>query len=822
MKKLTSFLVALFFATTAIYAYNFQVGDLYYNITSSTAPYTVEVTYQQAWSSDNYKGLTTVTIPASVTYNGTTYAVTSIGDRAFLQCNNITSVTIPNTVTSIGNSAFQSCTNLTSISIPNTVTIGEGAFDNTAWYNSQPDGVVYINNMLYNYKGTMPAGTTIVVQEGTVSIPNNAFYDCTGLTSITIPSSITSIGQYAFYGCTGLNSVTWNAKNCTGWENDYDSPFFYVRNNITSFTIDTEVESIPTNLCNGMKNLTSVTWNAKKCGGWTGRVSSPFYDAHNNITSFTFGNEVDSIPAFLCYQMRNLTSITIPNSVTSIGNSAFSYCEGLTSVTIGNNVASIGNNVFSDCTGITSVTWNAKKCGGWGNRNYTKSPFYFISNNITSFTFGNEVDSIPAFLCYGMSNLSSITIPNSVRFIGTDAFCACTGLTSITIPSSVISIESSSFEACTGLTSIVVENANTVYDSRQNCNAIIESATNTLIYGCKATIIPNTITSIGNYAFWNCTGLSSITIPNSVTSIENGAFRGCEGLTTISIPNSVTNIGWMAFYYCTSLTAISIPNSVTTIGHSAFASCYSLTSIVVENGNTVYDSRENCNAIIETATNTLMQGCNTTVIPNSVTSIGMYAFSGCTGLTSITIPNSVTRIGDRAFMSCNGLTSITVLATTPPTIEADADAFLYVPTDIPVYIPCGTTDAYQAAANWSRFTNFIEIISYNLLITSQDEAMGTAQITKEATTCDDNTAVIEATANDGYQFTQWSDGNTDNPRTITVDEDITLTAQFVSTTAINNTFVNTDTTPQKVLHGGQVLILRGGKTYTVTGVQVEE
>ena len=161
------------------------------------------------------------------------------------------------------------------------------------------------------------------------------------------------------------------------------------------------------------------------------------------------------------------------------------------------------------------------------------------------------------------------------------------------------------------------------------------------------------VTSIGNWAFSDCTGLTNITIPNSVTSIGNWAFNGCTGLTNITIPNSVTIINSEAFYGCTSLTSFTLPNSVRSIGKSAFHKCSGLTSINVNSGNTVYDSRDNCNAIIETRTNTLILGCQSTNIPNSVTSIGESSFSNCTGLTDITIPNSVKSIGVEAFSNCN-------------------------------------------------------------------------------------------------------------------------------------------------------------------------
>ena len=302
-------------------------------------------------------------------------------------------------------------------------------------------------------------------------------------------------------------------------------------------------------------------------------------------------------------------------------------------------------------------------------------------------------------LFYNITTLTSVSIPNSVTTISQSAFGNCSGLTSITIPNSVTSIGQAAFTNCSGITRIKVDSGNTVYDSRNNCNAIIETATNTLITGCQNTVIPNSVTSIGQYAFSGCTGLTSITIPDSVTTISGYAFNGCTGLTSITIGNSVTSIDNYAFNGCTGLTSVTIPNSVTTIGSGAFQGCTGLTSITIGNSVTT----------IGQLTFYSCSGLTSITIPNSVTTIGNQAFYHCSGLTSITIGNSVTTIGTNVFNGCTSLTSITSLATTAPTIQSNTfrsvktGGTLTVPTGSTGYdVWMGTGDYYLGKYNWTK------------------------------------------------------------------------------------------------------------------------
>ena len=367
-------------------------------------------------------------------------------------------------------------------------------------------------------------------------------------------------------------------------------------------------------------------------------------------------------------------AITIPSkidgkSVTIIGNYAFAHCTGLTSITIPDSVTSIGDWAFEYCTGLTSITIpnSVTSIGDWA---------FVECTGLTSITLGNSVTSIGRYAFNGCTGLTSINVASGNNYYSDNngvlfnkkkteliRYPEGKSQTSYTIPDSVTSIGYYAFAGCTGLTSITIPNSVTSIGNRAFCGCT----------GLTSITIPNSVTSIGNGAFYDCTGLTSITIPDSVTSIEDVAFDGCTGLTSITIPNSVTSIGSYAFYGCTGLTSITIPNSVTSIGSYAFERCTGLTSITIPNsvtsiGNDAFDGCTGLRSITISNSVTSIEddvfarctSLTSITIPNSVTSIGDWAFVECTGLTSITLGNSVTSIGRAAFHNCTGLTSITI------------------------------------------------------------------------------------------------------------------------------------------------------------------
>ena len=315
------------------------------------------------------------------------------------------------------------------------------------------------------------------------------------------------------------------------------------------------------------------------------------------------------------------------------------------------------------------------------------------------------------------NNLTSVTFyPNDnkpVWEIKGNAFRNCVSLKSITIPADVHKIENTVFHICTNLESIVVEEGNSTYDSRDNCNAVIETATNTLKIGFSSTKIPNTVTTIGGGAFEGTT-LKSIVIPEGVTLIGNGAFKDCKSLETVSLPNSLERIYPSAFRN-SKISSISIPAGVKDISEDVFYDCNNLSTITVSNGNTKYDSRDNCNALIETATNTILRGSSSTVIPNSVTAIGANAFR-YSKIAKIVIPASVKNIGQWAFQDCKSLT--TVVCKSKSVIDVSGLLPFDPLPNATLYVPAESIEVYKAANEWSKFSNIQPLPYADITITA--------------------------------------------------------------------------------------------------------
>jgi hypothetical protein len=564
--------------------------------------------------------------------------------------------------------------------------------------------------------------------------------------SQVVASGTTGACTWTLTGPSGNYTLTISGTGAMGNYGNYsgiETPWFSYWSNIKTLNLQ--------------QGVTSIGWGAFfNCIGLTS-VTIP-----NSVTSI--GNQAFSY----CY---GLTSVTIPNSVTSIGLQAFSYCYGLTSVTIPNSVTSIGNLAFYYCSGLTSIDVDTI------NPNYSSVNgilFNKLQDTLIQYPSGKIGDTIPnsvttignsAFSnCIG---LTSVTIPNSVTSIGRGAFSNCSGLDTVFIPNSVTSIGEDAFYGCSGLT--------TVNFNATNCIFLESSSAGSPFQNCSSFTtlnIGNNVETIPANAFSGCIGLTSIAIPNSVTSIGRGAFSNCSGLTSVTIPNSVTSIGEDAFYGCSGLTTVNFnaTNCIfmesSSMGSSPFQNCSSFTTLNIGNN-------------VETIPVNAFSGCSSltsVIIGNSVTSIGDSAFSSCISLTSVTIPNSVTSIGNQAFYQCSGLTELHVKAQTPPALGDDV--FYGVHDTIPVHVLCGMASTYQSASGWSSFSNYIDdILLLNLTVESNDATMGTAAIL-QSNTCTDNTAIIQAVPNQGYNFVQWNDGDTQNPRTITVTQDITYTAIF--------------------------------------------
>ena len=733
-----------------------DINGIFYNLVWKDK--TAEVTKNP----NRYQG--NLVIPEKITYGNEEYDVTSIGESAFNCCHELTSVTIPNSVTSIGKNAFVSCENLTSVTIPNNVnSIGSAAFSGCTGLTSVviPNSLnEIVTNVFHGCQGL----TSVTIPNNVTSIGAAAFSYCSGLTSVTIPNSVTSIGGGAFGDCSSLISVTIpNSVTSISYN------AFRGCGNLTSVTIPNSVTSIGSCAFEECSSLASITIPTSVTS-----IEEKVFQGCSSLTSITIPNSVTFIGYSAFQNCSNLSSVTISNSLGSIEEGTFSGCSGLTSVTIPSSVTSIGDYAFSDCSVLTSVNIsNSITSIGYG--------AFQNCSNLTYVSIPNSVISIKGCAFANCSSFTSVTIPNSVTSIDYYAFGGCSNLTSITIGSEVNSIGNQSFASCPKLSDVYclpinvpstyyanafddsnIENAmlyvpegcvdaykamepwnkfkeiiemndNPVAEYTDNQGVKYSLNTDGKTYSvsgyteaCSGDVtIPSSVkgcsvTSIGNNAFENSQGLTSVTIPSSVTSIGDGAFQNCDNLTSIFIhvrtPLSITEnvftnranatlkvpdgstVAYKAANYWKEFGTI-LEGNFSDITVKIGELYYNLvskvkTAEVTSNANIGYYSGEIVipqsvtyngeEYIVTSIGDNAFSGSSDLIsitIPNSVTSIGYGAFgdcigltsitipnsvislsgfSGCSGLTSVTIPNSVTSIGNIAFSNCSGLTSVTI------------------------------------------------------------------------------------------------------------------------------------------------------------------
>ena len=548
------------------------------------------------------------------------------------------------------------------------------------------------------------------------TIATSAFKDCTELTEVKIPNSVYDMKDSVFYGCTKLRNVTLS-KNITHIQNCA----FYKCSSLEDISIPEGVIYI------GNSALAFCT----------------------SLKKIVIPNEVINMGESVFSGCKGLTDVTLSECLSRLPYRTFGGCESLKSIRIPQIMTSIDQSAFSDCYNLESITV--------GEGNYS----YDSRDNCNAI-----IDTKTNTLLLACKNT---IIPESVTGIGRDAYSNYTTLTDLVIPAQIDFINESAFSGCDKIESIKVDPENPIYDSRNNCNAIIHTATDSLVLACNNTVIPNSVVTANDYAFircnltepvyfsdvfaylprdytdsyvirdgvkrvfayafYNCTNLNSVQMPSSVTHIGRcafaecselnsinlpdniefigeGSFQNCENLTNIAIPEGTEYIGEYAFLLCSGLTNIKIPHSVKELGMNAFAYCSNLATVTIESNSIV--STDYYMAYFDNIGTTFGNQVTSYILGDSIKVIGKEAFRFCSRLTDIVISKNVTNIGERAFGSCRAITHMTCWAKTPP--SCGNGALANINKDLcTLYVPIGCTEKYQNAAQWKDFSNIVEI-----------------------------------------------------------------------------------------------------------------
>ena len=771
MKKIYSLLIALLCSATMAFAYDAEIDGIYYNFDQENKTATVTNDGGYLWD-DNGAGYiqSEIVIPEKVTYNGVEYSVTSIGVSAFYSCSSLTSVTIPESIIDIASDAFYNCNltsvqwnaincgdfysyknapfrggdsyenfslksftfgenvkhipayicynlkNLNTVSIPKSVeTVGTEAFEGTAWLDNQPEGCVYINNCLYDYKnGSL---TQIEVREGTTQICTSAFSDA-NITSITIPNSVTEIGGGVFYNCTALKSIVFstnmNSLPCYRYS-DYGTRyqgFFQNCSSLESITIPNNIVEIGDLAFEGCSTLVSIEIpnSVIEIGGgvFAGCRSLKTVILSENIKTLNTVNYYNSYEyngeIGFFEECTSLESIAIPNSVTEIGTDAFYGCSSLTSIEIPNSVIYLGDMAFANCYSLRY----AKLGKGFRTNNYededTDEPYSYLGANLFYFEEGyyyiNE-DTENEELVWMSSPLDTLIC----EFIDCDlGESGGVGFDDDGLLQNPLNTTKNLryFQGPAKLVNLIKEEFQTQFSNKL-----------TEVHITDGELDENGF----NYINRSKKSLHTIDLAGTTnTAINDLAFYDCYKLENLMLPSNLETIGFKAVAECYQLKEINIPASVVEINDAAFENCRSIKSITFGGqaeaksfSSRMKRAAASGDVALQRIGNWAFYNCHALenlVIPEGVTEVGDAAFYGCTYLDSLALPSTTQRIGDNCFALCSRMKQINVNAIEPPTIFAKT--FFDVNRNIPVIVPEGARDAYANDEYWGEFINVVE------------------------------------------------------------------------------------------------------------------
>ena len=697
LKQLLATVVLL--CCTIVNAQDFEYEGIYYNITDATNKKVEVIAGENSYSGE-------VVIPSGVRYYDELYTVTAVANNAFKGCSGLKSITIPGSVTNVGEGAFYNCTGLKEVYLEDGT---QELYLNRSFYTTPNTShatfshsplekvylgrdLTYINPELhptapFQDKSTLKSVTIgnkvtklgtklfynckniegeLIIPDNVVTIGKSAFAQCKNITALKLGKNVTTIETDAFVGCSALTGTITMPRSVTGIKGGA-----FRGTNLTGVNVE--------NLSDWCKiSFENIEANPLHC-------AKKMYLNNEIVSSLVVPDDITEIKPFAFYNCTTITSVEFGNNLQTIDDSAFKYCTGLTNVNVPGNVTRINGSAFAYCTNLESAILNegTLSIGGFA---------FYQCKKLKSMEIPNTVSSIGTNIfgyCYALEN---VVIGDGVTQIPDDCFYSCYQFNSLTIGRNVKKIGKLGYRAEANLKTIHISDLS-AWCKISFSSGLLGDGGNIYLNGEKITnlIIPDDITEIKPYAFYECRGLSSITIHNNVTSIGNYAFYDCRNFSNLKIGDNVTSIGNYAFYNSDVLASLVIPDKVTTIGDYAFESCSNVRKLTL--------------------------GSSVKTIKNS-------AFKSLTNLEELTIFESVKTIEVGAFQGCSRLKSVTSYIPANSLFAPQGDAFQNCNNSkCTLYVPKGAKDKYASTNEWKRFTNIIEMRkSFDLVVTAAEHA----------------------------------------------------------------------------------------------------